>query len=239
MTAPEEFTRQQAADPATPPQVLADIAALRADLRPVVALNPAAYPGLLDWLGSLGEPGVDTALRRRAEAAYGASAGAAPSPAPWDAPAPGGWGVPAPGTHPYGPTPAGHRPGPGPYGPTPTGPPEPRRRTGLWVALAVVGVVVVLGIAAIAFLAQVLRGLGSETEATYGDDPALDALWDACAAEDWAACDALYEDSPPGSEYERFADTCGDRTQGGVWCVEEFGAPTGAGRPGPDGGATS
>ena len=45
----------------------------------------------------------------------------------------------------------------------------------------------------------------------YGDDPALDALYDDCAAGDATACDDLYVQSPPDSEYEQFAGTCGDR----------------------------
>lgn len=46
---------------------------------------------------------------------------------------------------------------------------------------------------------------------TYGDDPVLDGLWDACASGDGQACDDLYFDSVTGSEYERFGLTCGDR----------------------------
>lgn len=55
----------------------------------------------------------------------------------------------------------------------------------------------------------------------YGDDPALDRLWDACEDGDMLACDELYEESPWGSQYEEFADTCGGRTEGGTWCEEE------------------
>ena len=53
---------------------------------------------------------------------------------------------------------------------------------------------------------------------TYGDDSALDWMWDMCAIGDWASCDQLYVDSPAGSEYERFGDTCGYLTAGGTWC---------------------
>ena len=53
-------------------------------------------------------------------------------------------------------------------------------------------------------------GLGP-TGDTYGDDPTLDVLWDACADGSGAACDQLYFTSPLGSEYERFGGTCGDR----------------------------
>jgi hypothetical protein len=47
---------------------------------------------------------------------------------------------------------------------------------------------------------------------TYGDDPLLDAQWDECAAGDNAACDDLWWDSPIGSEYETFAESCGGRS---------------------------
>jgi len=54
---------------------------------------------------------------------------------------------------------------------------------------------------------------------TYGDDPYLDGLWDSCAAGDWAACDALYSESPAGSDYEEFGGTCGYLTDGSEWCT--------------------
>jgi hypothetical protein len=57
---------------------------------------------------------------------------------------------------------------------------------------------------------------------TYGDDPDLDVLWDACAAGDGAACDDLYVESPFGSEYEEFGETCGGRglPADQLWCEE-------------------
>lgn len=45
----------------------------------------------------------------------------------------------------------------------------------------------------------------------YGDDPALDVLFDQCEAGDGAACDELYWTSPLGSRYEAFGNTCGNR----------------------------
>lgn len=45
----------------------------------------------------------------------------------------------------------------------------------------------------------------------YGDDAELDALWDDCAAGNGEACDNLFLDSPSGSRYEEFGDSCGDR----------------------------
>ena len=56
---------------------------------------------------------------------------------------------------------------------------------------------------------------------SYGDDPALDALWDSCAAGDGAACDELYWTSPLGSRYEDFGNTCGDRYPDGVLSCED------------------
>ncbi|MCA5892865.1 DUF4190 domain-containing protein [Isoptericola sp. NEAU-Y5] len=41
----------------------------------------------------------------------------------------------------------------------------------------------------------------------YGDDPQLDALYDACAEGDAASCTELYWDAPYGSEYEDFAQS--------------------------------
>lgn len=45
----------------------------------------------------------------------------------------------------------------------------------------------------------------------YGDNPELDALYDACTAGDGAACDDLYFASAVDTEYERYGLTCGDR----------------------------
>lgn len=53
----------------------------------------------------------------------------------------------------------------------------------------------------------------------YGDDPQLDALWDACAAGEGKACDDLYHAAPVDSEYEEFGYTCGNRPQV-ILCTE-------------------
>jgi hypothetical protein len=47
----------------------------------------------------------------------------------------------------------------------------------------------------------------------YGDDATLDALWDECAAGSGEACDSLFFDSPIGSMYEAFGNTCGNRPE--------------------------
>ncbi len=44
---------------------------------------------------------------------------------------------------------------------------------------------------------------------TYGSDPLLDELWDACAVGDNGACNDLYFQSPINSGYEEFGSTCG------------------------------
>lgn len=59
------FTSAQALDPATPGAVLAQIVQDAPELRAQVAANPSTYPALLGWLGQLGDPEIDAALRNR------------------------------------------------------------------------------------------------------------------------------------------------------------------------------
>lgn len=59
------FDSKTAANPDTPLQTLADIAAQAPSLRPYLAANPSTYPELVEWLRHLGDPAVDEALRRR------------------------------------------------------------------------------------------------------------------------------------------------------------------------------
>lgn len=115
-----------------------------------------------------------------------------------------------------------------PYRPAPPGPtgtpldaygyqlPAPRRRTGLIVACVAAGV---LGLVALALVVAALLGVVGGGRA-YGDDAGLDRLWDSCAAGDALACDNLYLESPVGSRYEEYGDTCGDRFPPGeqLWC---------------------
>ena len=54
-----------------------------------------------------------------------------------------------------------------------------------------------------------LDDVPSDQGSSYGDDAALDALYDQCAAGAMVSCDQLYLESPLGSEYEAFAVTCG------------------------------
>ncbi|MFF3063169.1 hypothetical protein ACFVQ3_01310 [Oerskovia sp. NPDC057915] len=62
---PAGFSAAQALDPSTPLEVLAQIVQEAPHLRPQVAANPSTYPALLEWLGNLGDPAVDAALRSR------------------------------------------------------------------------------------------------------------------------------------------------------------------------------
>ncbi|MCV2393924.1 hypothetical protein OEB99_06365 [Actinotalea sp. M2MS4P-6] len=248
MSEPQEFTAQQASDPTTPAQTLADIAALRPDLRPAVAANPSAYPGLLEWLGGLGDPQVDAALAARS---------AAPAAPPAEQP-PAGWqqspeqAPPGMQPQPYagqpyqgGQPPAGQPypgqpyPQPGqPYGTQPYAGTPPTKSNGSKIAIIITIVVVViigLGLGAFFLLRSIIgnvaddisNNLPSSTSTTFGsdapgDDPSLDALWYACDGGDMAACDQLYNDSPFGSEYETFGDTCGGRQDAntGNYCVD-------------------
>ena len=72
----------QAADPLTPPAQLATLAHQHAELRPAIAANPAAYEGLLEWLGGLGEPAVDAALAQRKTGKAGSALPPPPPPPP-------------------------------------------------------------------------------------------------------------------------------------------------------------
>ena len=286
-----QFTATQAADPSTPAEVLHAIAASRADLRPYIAANPATYPALLEWLGGLGDPAVDGALRARAAAQPGAVEPEAPSAPPVEpespsappaepeavvaeeAPFGGGeaaagpsgqeaagayvppaatspgasggypgagapgeqpaapYGAPQAGPGPYGPPQAGPAPyGPPQAGPAPYGPPQgeaPKKsRTWLWVLLSVVALLIVgaivIAVITVNVLNRVADDVGSPSADRYGDSVELDALWDACEAGDMASCDDLFRDSPLGSEYEQFGQTCGERTSGEDWarCVD-------------------
>jgi hypothetical protein len=58
-----------------------------------------------------------------------------------------------------------------------------------------------------------------------GDDPDLDALWDDCDASDYAGCATLWIESPFGSNYDSFAETCGALSEESLFvsCELEFG----------------
>lgn len=86
-----------AADPGADPETLRQIAFHYPDLRPVVAANPAAYQGLLDWLAALGDPRVDAALASRNHSSQGAPSGVGAFGTPMVATSPGYGATPAQG----------------------------------------------------------------------------------------------------------------------------------------------
>ncbi|WP_067779292.1 hypothetical protein [Actinomyces vulturis] len=58
----------KAKDPSTPLTDLHVLAQDHPELRAAIASNPSTYPALLEWLGSLGEPDINAALRARSAA---------------------------------------------------------------------------------------------------------------------------------------------------------------------------
>jgi hypothetical protein len=63
---------------------------------------------------------------------------------------------------------------------------------------------------------------GGGGEGSYGSDPELDELYDSCEEGVYADCDLLYFDSPSGSEYQEFGDTCGNRNEPGELCAKLY-----------------
>ncbi len=69
----------------------------------------------------------------------------------------------------------------------------------------------------------VYSGSGTDVVDDYGSDSELDALYDACTAGHGEACDDLFWQSPVGSAYEAYGDTCGGRFEPGtVFCTDEL-----------------
>ena len=166
MTEPTHFTAAQAADPATPAALLADIATHRPDLRAAVAANPSAYPDLLTWLASFGDPATDAALAQRSAPATGSAAGTGSGSVPQSAA--GAAAVPGAAFGAYGQQQAGGQPTTQAYGQPqayvqpqaygqqafaqgPTAgawgapPAQKKSRRALWIGVGVVGVLAVGG----------------------------------------------------------------------------------------------
>lgn len=53
----------------------------------------------------------------------------------------------------------------------------------------------------------------------YGSDPTFDALADSCESGEMQACDDLFIDSPLGSGYEAYGDSCGERNEPAGYCA--------------------
>lgn len=69
-------------DPSTSAARLAELAQVDRALWPAIAVHPAAYPALLDWLGQQGDPTVNAVLALRAGSAAAAPTPAGPPPPP-------------------------------------------------------------------------------------------------------------------------------------------------------------
>jgi len=217
VTDPRTYTVHRALDGATDAATLHAMATQRPDLRQFVAANPNTPTDVLAWLGQLGDPAVDAALRRRA---------------PVEVSAPMGTGY-DPYANPYAATPQ-----PNPYGvdhnpyattTTTTTTSSDGKRVGLIVALVGAGILAILVVAFIVVwnLVGGIARTGIEFDSNtsleegydYGDNPVLDAMWDDCAEGDGAACDDLYLNSRFGTRYEEFGNSCGGRFDPDtVWC---------------------
>jgi hypothetical protein len=77
---------------------------------------------------------------------------------------------------------------------------------------------------------------GGGGEGSYGSDPDLDELYDSCEEGVYSDCDLLYFDSPSGSEYQEFGDTCGNRNEPGELCAKLYAEDGGEGDGGDTGG---
>ena len=65
-------------------------------------------------------------------------------------------------------------------------------------------------------------GGSSSSSSETGGNSYLDQLWRECDSGDFQSCDDLYSESPSGSEYEAFGDSCGNRNEPSEWCVEIY-----------------
>lgn len=88
-----------ASSTSTDAETLREIAYHFPELRPVVAANPSAYPGLLTWLGELGDPAVDAALAARGIVPASASTATPPAFSPGAVDTTATWQGSAQGSH--------------------------------------------------------------------------------------------------------------------------------------------
>ncbi|MFI5429437.1 hypothetical protein [Aeromicrobium sp. UC242_57] len=73
---------RESQDPSTTPARLAELAQIDRSLWPAIAVHPAAYPSLLDWLGQQGDPTVNAVLALRSGSSAAAPTPPAAPPAP-------------------------------------------------------------------------------------------------------------------------------------------------------------
>ncbi|PFG40072.1 hypothetical protein ATJ97_2592 [Georgenia soli] len=268
MAAADQYSSYDASHPSTRPEVLAEIAQHRPELRALVAANPSTPEPTAQWLAGLGDVAVDAALRRRAgasspwqqpdagpQAAYGQQPGLDAQPGAHESAGhsqPGAYGQPAghsqagtygepagygqptgfvqpgPNGQPAGYGPAygasygqpGHQGAQPPYGyQNPQAGPwttaQPRSSSAVkWIVGGAVLVIVAVVAVVIGLISSGFGGFETSGPDGYGEDAALDALWDKCEAGNAQACDDLFLESPFGSEYEEFGGSCGGRFPG-------------------------
>jgi hypothetical protein len=145
---------RESQDPSTSGARLAELAQLDRELWTSIAVHPAAYPALLDWLGQQGDPTVDAVLALRSGSSAAAPAPVGPPPPPAETPA----------------APASHASAP-PTSTTSSSTPGSNGGSdakNLWVVCGMVAVVLVL-IGGVAFGAtKVFGGDDDKDEATPG-----------------------------------------------------------------------
>ncbi|WP_456697046.1 variant leucine-rich repeat-containing protein [Aeromicrobium sp. P5_D10] len=73
---------RESQDPSTSAARLAELAQIDRGLWPAIAVHPAAYPALLDWLGQQGDPTVNAVLALRSSSSVAPPAPPATPPAP-------------------------------------------------------------------------------------------------------------------------------------------------------------
>lgn len=90
------------------------------------------------------------------------------------------------------------------------------------VATVVWTAVVTASVMASVEISEAFEDVMETSQSTYGDDPYLDGLWDACDQGDMVACDDLFNESPLGSDYESFGESCGELglPEDQVWCAD-------------------
>lgn len=189
-------------DPSTSPAELARLAAERPDLRARIAAHPAAYPELLGWLAAQGDPAVAAAV-----AARGAAPQQAAQPTVQPAVQPAAQPTVQPATPDAFPSPTGPVaavvPQDGVDAPgaefAPVGAQPRRRRTGLWVGVAVAAVAVV-GAGGYAAWATVLSKLGGAAS----PEAAVTQLVEGVADKDGVAVYGVLSPSEVGSFRDAF-----------------------------------
>lgn len=156
-----------ASDPSTPGAELQRLAGEYPNLRPLIAMNPATYPALLDWLAELADPAVNLALEQRRAAL---ATDAAPTLAPQRVSVMSA--SPRPARPVASPTPQAWAPVSGPAPLQPQQQPQgPERKTGMVIAW-VAALVLLIGAAGLLTFVLLNRDGGSTT-ADDGQDESV------------------------------------------------------------------